>query len=544
MSSNDLYSFDFDTDGTITQVYEVSSSGELSAEDVDSNETFSLLDGYVIQTEAERGRSEYTVYKQDADTGYWFEIAEGRGTLDSNGLAAIIDATADLTYSTDDSEDDDIEDSDGSEDHGHDGDVYQINLNEEGTAVVSIYQVEDDGSLEIEPISPNESYTISGDYVVEVEVKRGGMEWSVYQLDATTGYYTEVAEGHGAPDLSDIDALVASYTPGDYTRVDDDDYYEGTSGDDDFQGEDGDDIYEGGEGHDRVVYHGSTSVHIDLDDDQAQDTGYGYDTFSDIEEVETGDADDYVSGDAAANRLIGNGGRDELHGGEGDDDLEGGRGNDRLYGGSDDDTLTGGSGRDRLSGDDGDDHLSGGAGRDRLFGGRGDDDLSGGDDADRIKGGAGLDSLSGDTGNDRLFGQAGDDTLSGGEGNDIIKGGSGNDSMAGDAGNDRLFGQAGDDIMDGGDGDDRLVGGSGNDTMTGGTGADVFVFEDADGDDTITDFEIGTDLLYIDAGDETAFDELTVTAAGSDAVVDYSGGSITLTGVDAALLDADSFVFG
>lgn len=553
MSSNDLYSFDFDTDGNITQVYEVSSSGALSVEDIDRDETYALVDGYVILTEAERGRSEFTVFKQDATTGYWFEIAEGRGTLDSAGLAAIIEAAADLTApageTDDDSSDDDADDSsddDDSDDHGHhgDGDVYQITLDEAGTSVVSIYEVEDDGSLEIEPISPNETYTVSGDYVIEVETKRGGTEWSVYQLDSTTGYYTEIAEGHGTPDLTDIDALIAGYTPGDYTRVDDDDYYVGSNDDDAFDGEDGDDIYHGGEGHDRVVFSGSTAVHIDLDDDEAQDTGYGYDTFSSIEEVETGDADDVVTGSASANRLIGNGGRDELRGGGGEDDLRGGRGHDKLYGGADDDTLTGGAGRDRLSGDDGDDHLSGGGGRDRLFGGGGDDDLSGGAHGDMIKGGSGLDSLSGDSGNDRLFGQAGDDTLSGGDGADRIKGGSGNDSMSGDAGNDRLIGQAGDDIMDGGDGNDRLKGGSGNDTMTGGAGEDVFIFEDADGDDTITDFEIGVDLLYIDAGDETMFEELTVSAVGEDAVIDYSGGTITLTGVDAALLDADSFVFG
>jgi large repetitive protein len=72
----------------------------------------------------------------------------------------------------------------------------------------------------------------------------------------------------------------------------------------------------------------------------------------------------------------------------------------------------------------------------------------------------------------------------------------------------------GNDSLDGGSGVDRLYGGGGNDTLTGGAGADRFVFSmrgadnsaGHDGDDTITDFVVGTDVIVLtDLIDVTAF---------------------------------------
>ncbi|WP_424433944.1 M10 family metallopeptidase C-terminal domain-containing protein [Planktotalea sp.] len=69
--------------------------------------------------------------------------------------------------------------------------------------------------------------------------------------------------------------------------------------------------------------------------------------------------------------------------------------------------------------------------------------------------------------------------------------------MRGDAGADTLNGDAGDDRLFGGDDDDVLIGGAGNDAMNGGEGADTFIFRQGDGNDTITDFEDGIDLIDI-----------------------------------------------
>ncbi len=64
--------------------------------------------------------------------------------------------------------------------------------------------------------------------------------------------------------------------------------------------------------------------------------------------------------------------------------------------------------------------------------------------------------------------------------------------------NDYLTGTARNDTLDGGAGNDVLVGGAGNDSLAGGSGADRFVFErtwERNGTDTITDFEVGVDVL-------------------------------------------------
>jgi len=90
------------------------------------------------------------------------------------------------------------------------------------------------------------------------------------------------------------------------------------------------------------------------------------------------------------------------------------------------------------------------------------------------------------------------DTLNGGDGNDHLNGGYGNDTLNGGAGNDLLKGRFGDDSLTGGDGADTLyyhiqeVQGK---------------FLSADGNDTMTDFTIGTDIIQLEEyhviGDET-----------------------------------------
>lgn len=120
--------------------------------------------------------------------------------------------------------------------------------------------------------------------------------------------------------------------------------------------------------------------------------------------------------------------------------------------------------------------------------------------------------------------------------------------ITGGAGIDTLNGEAGDDTLSGGTSGDILNGGLGSDTLTGDGGADTFVFDafnDLD-QDTITDF---TDLDVIDVSGlgVTDFSELTITDQAGDAQVTIQTGAevfdILLTGVDAADLTADDFVF-
>ena len=148
---------------------------------------------------------------------------------------------------------------------------------------------------------------------------------------------------------------------------------------------------------------------------------------------------------------------------------------------------------------------------------------------------------------DNLKGGAGDDTLDGGVGNDKLDGKAGDDSLDGGAGDDTLKGGAGDDTLDGGAGDDTLDGGAGNDTMSGGAGHDTFEFAAGHGNDTITDFTDGEDLIDLtQITGIDAFDDLTVTADGTTAVIDLSGhggGEIRLENVAIANLDEDDFSF-
>ncbi|UWQ43455.1 calcium-binding protein [Leisingera aquaemixtae] len=233
-----------------------------------------------------------------------------------------------------------------------------------------------------------------------------------------------------------------------------------------------------------------------------------------------------------------------------DDRVFGYDGNDMIRGRGGNDTLMGDYGRDTLVGGLGDDSLSGGYNNDTLYGEKGRDTLTGDDSNDVLSGGGGRDSLSGGYGDDRLFGGLGGDKLSGDPGNDVLRGGDGNDRLAGGAGNDLLNGGSGKDKLQGGLGRDTLTGGTGNDVLTGGKLADIFVFSDGDGQDTIRDFAAALSGEKIDlSGVESIgrFEgELSslLTQQGENVLIDFGNGdSILLKNVELTDLGADDFLF-
>ncbi|MEL6162027.1 MAG: hypothetical protein AAFR18_22690 [Cyanobacteria bacterium J06627_32] len=168
-----------------------------------------------------------------------------------------------------------------------------------------------------------------------------------------------------------------------------------------------------------------------------------------------------------------------------------------------------------------------------LSGSATEDTLVNGDESSKLAGLAGNDVLAGELGDDVILGGDGDDVLRGdrnsrdaqtGEagGDDLIFGGAGNDRIGGKSGNDHLFGDAGNDQIWGDDGDDLIRGGLGNDMLTGdnfsgGQGADIFVFALGEGTDTITDFEVGTDLIGLAGG--LTFGSLSMMAQGNDILI-------------------------
>ncbi|MFD1344801.1 calcium-binding protein, partial [Litorisediminicola beolgyonensis] len=231
--------------------------------------------------------------------------------------------------------------------------------------------------------------------------------------------------------------------------------------------------------------------------------------------------------------LIGRDRDDKIAGKGGDDSLDGQGGNDTLLGGKDDDLLKGGAG---------DDLLKGSAGNDRLVGGDDDDVLKGGKDDDTLLGGAGDDVIKAAKGNDWMDGEAGDDLLAGGGGNDGLRGGAGDDRMNGGGGDDILLGEDGADVITGKAGRDRITGGTGDDILSGGKSGDVFVFRAGEGQDVITDFRSGQDVLELEMGARKL--KALIDHADADGLwLDWDSGGVLLEGVKARDFDAGDVTF-
>ncbi len=370
------------------------------------------------------------------------------------------------------------------------------------------------------------------------------------------------------------------------------DRLDGAGGDDSLDGGDGNDVLEGGAGADSLdggagsdtaAYRSSSAaVTVNL----ATGTGNGGDaegdTFVNIENLESSDHDDILTGDDATNSLLGGAGNDRLEGGNGNDFLEGGAGADSLDGGAGadeavyvassaavtvnlaDGTGSGGEAEgdtlvniQHISGSAHGDHLIGDAGRNSLSGRAGDDILEGGAGNDNLTGGVGNDTLVGGVGGDRLVGSDGMDRASyrGSDAAVTVNLATG-DASGGHAAGDTLLniehleGSDHDDILTGDAGDNVISGGAGDDTLTGGVGADVFTFSPGDGEDTITDFDPAEDTLRLVAASDGSFGFADLAALRAAAVVEngnlvigFPGGAgmLTLNGVDdAGLLTADN----
>lgn len=111
-----------------------------------------------------------------------------------------------------------------------------------------------------------------------------------------------------------------------------------------------------------------------------------------------------------------------------------------------------------------------------------------------------------------------------------------------------IQGLGGDDTTSGGDTDDKLEGGDGDDALTGGrrqrhphrrAGADRFVATAGSGDDVVTDFTVGSDLI-----DVAAFGGYqSIVQDGADTLVTVASGvTLRLTGVTATAVTEASFL--
>ncbi|MEG4215047.1 FG-GAP-like repeat-containing protein [Microcoleus sp. Pol14C6] len=180
----------------------------------------------------------------------------------------------------------------------------------------------------------------------------------------------------------------------------------------------------------------------------------------------------------------------------------------------------------------------------------GDADL-GSNSPNAILGTNGDDILTGDSANNVLMGMRGNDSLDGSLGNDTVFGGKGSDTILGSSGDDVLFGNRGADIVNGDDGNDILYGGKGDDllngglgidSLIGGMGVDKFLLYTNSGTDTITDFEVGKDLLVL--GNRLSFSQLAIAQdSGATLIRLAQTGEIlaSLGGVSASNISAVNF---
>jgi Ca2+-binding RTX toxin-like protein len=201
--------------------------------------------------------------------------------------------------------------------------------------------------------------------------------------------------------------------------------------------------------------------------------------------------------------------------------------NNLIIGNSAANLLSGLGSDDTLFGLDGNDRLDGGVGADTMTGGDGDDTYV----IDNAEDSADENSASG---NDTV--QSTVSFTLGGNFETLVLDGSAAIDGTGNADANTLYGNSA---------SNRLDGDAGDDTLTGFGAADVFVFGDASGADTVTDFGNGADQFDLTAvSGVNDFSDLTVVDNGATVTVDYGTGSFTIGNVgNPTQIDAGDFVF-
>ena len=294
------------------------------------------------------------------------------------------------------------------------------------------------------------------------------------------------------------------------------------------------------------------------------------------------DGDDSIGG---INACYGYHENETMYGYQGNDRLNGENGDDILYGGEGNDTLNGGCGNDHLYGGEGDDTLDGSYGENHLYGGAGNDTFTGiyGSDTYHFEAGDGQDIIETFTMHSRwdrtddkiVFGESVkksdihakkngydlilENTVTGDtitiknaysysngrwqikdisfENGDVlteedikelirangIHGTDGNDTICGLT---DMYGYSANEIIDGG---------AGNDTLYGDSGDDIYIFEQGDGQDKISD-RYGSNTISF--GEGITADNLLITTQNYNVAINFTDSEDMITLMDALRNDA------
>jgi Ca2+-binding RTX toxin-like protein len=353
--SNDslkLYKFTI-VSGTVTAAYKIKNS-EVEQQNIDSDESWSVVGTDVVKTKFEHGRIETSIYSDVDGDGIYVKTSEAHAS--SSGVT--------------------------SGQFGHSFDIVDGQIR-------SVYEVKN-GVSKLETVSFNESWAVQGTDIIKTEAEHGVLETTTYtdvdgdgiylQLtktytDASTGlaltggqhgndsddrwngsgnddyYYGGLGNdylsgGNGIDNLNGgagNDILIGGSGDDFLYSAAGDDQVDGGAGNDLIIGGDGagNDIYNGGTGIDTVKYTSAVAgISVDLSKGLAtsvykpsktSDTaGIGNDKFVSIENAIAGNYNDILTGNSSNNKFEAGAGNDSIYGGLGKDALFGGSGNDNF----------------------------------------------------------------------------------------------------------------------------------------------------------------------------------------------------------------------
>jgi Ca2+-binding RTX toxin-like protein len=256
--------------------------------------------------------------------------------------------------------------------------------------------------------------------------------------------------------------------------------------------------------------------------------------------VNAGEGANTITGTSGDNLIIAGAGANTITLTEGNNTINAGDGANTITATEGDNTITLGNGANTITVTEGDNEITSGSGADTITFTSGNNTINAGDGANTIVGTSGINTIN--TGN-------GADTITTGGlagGGNTINAGDGANTIITGLGDDTITAGDGADTITTGGGDDNISAGGGADTITGGAGADVYIFEDGFGNDSIIDFD-DFDNINLSAVtnivDYTDLYDNHLTDVAGNAVISDGADTITLIGVSTNDLFANDFEF-